>query len=46
MEPERRQRPPASALRRNNSIKKDMRPDIEQAVLNKLETLGVKSVSV
>lgn len=43
--PERKQRVTPSVLRRNNSIKKDMRPDIEQAVIMKLENLGVKPVS-
>ncbi|TKS66214.1 Zinc finger protein [Collichthys lucidus] len=40
--PERKTRVTPSVLRRNNSIKKDMRPDIEQAVMMKLENLGVK----
>ncbi|XP_027147577.1 cilium assembly protein DZIP1 isoform X1 [Larimichthys crocea] len=40
--PERKTRVTSSVLRRNNSIKKDMRPDIEQAVMMKLENLGVK----
>ncbi|XP_051283707.1 cilium assembly protein DZIP1 isoform X2 [Dicentrarchus labrax] len=40
--PEKKQRATSSALKRNTSIKKDMRPDIEQAVLMKLENLGVK----
>lgn len=35
----------SSVLKRNNSIKKAMRPDIEQAFVRKLEILGVKSVS-
>lgn len=43
--PERKTRVTSSVLRRNNSIKKDMRPDIEQAVMMKLENLGVKPVS-
>lgn len=34
-----------SVLKRNNSIKKAMRPDIEQTFVSKLEKLGVKSVS-
>ncbi|KAG8004590.1 Zinc finger protein Dzip1, partial [Nibea albiflora] len=42
--PERKTRVTSSVLRRNNSIKKDMRPDIEQAVMLKLENLGVKPV--
>ncbi|XP_035533362.1 zinc finger protein Dzip1 [Morone saxatilis] len=40
--PEKKQRATSSALKRNSSIKKDMRPDIEQAVIMKLENLGVK----
>lgn len=43
--PEKKQRVTTSALKRNASIKKDMRPDLEQAVIKKLEHLGVKSVS-
>lgn len=35
----------SSVLKRNNSIKKAMRPDIEQTFVSKLEKLGVKSVS-
>lgn len=40
-----RKRVTSSVLKRNNSIKKAMRPDIEQAFVRKLEILGVKSVS-
>lgn len=40
-----RQRVTSSVLKRNNSIKKAMRPDIEQTFVSKLEKLGVKSVS-
>ncbi len=43
--PEKKQRVTTSALKRNTSIKKDMRPDLELAVIKKLEHLGVKSVS-
>ncbi|XP_075873667.1 cilium assembly protein DZIP1 isoform X2 [Nelusetta ayraudi] len=38
-----RKRVTSSVLKRNNSIKKAMRPDIEQAFVRKLEILGVKS---
>uniref|UniRef100_A0A3Q3F3Q7 DAZ interacting zinc finger protein 1 n=1 Tax=Labrus bergylta TaxID=56723 RepID=A0A3Q3F3Q7_9LABR len=40
--PEKKQRAPSSVLKRNNSIKKDMRPDMEEAVIKRLEGLGVK----
>lgn len=40
-----RKRVTSSVLKRNNSIKKAMRPDIEQTFVSKLEKLGVKSVS-
>ncbi|XP_041822058.1 zinc finger protein Dzip1 isoform X2 [Chelmon rostratus] len=40
--PEKKQRVTSSTLKRNTSIKKDMRPDVEQAVIIKLENLGVK----
>ncbi|KAM9334295.1 cilium assembly protein DZIP1 isoform 2-T2 [Symphorus nematophorus] len=40
--PEKKQRVTSSVLKRNTSIKRDMRPDIEQSVIMKLETLGVK----
>lgn len=40
-----RTRVTSSVLKRNNSIKKAMRPDIEQTFVSKLEKLGVKSVS-
>lgn len=43
--PEKKQRVTSSTLKRNTSIKKDMRPDVEQAVIIKLENLGVKPVS-
>ncbi|XP_070814009.1 cilium assembly protein DZIP1 isoform X2 [Chaetodon trifascialis] len=39
---EKKQRATLSTLKRNSNIKKDMRPDIEQAVIMKLESLGVK----
>ncbi|XP_031708196.1 cilium assembly protein DZIP1 isoform X2 [Anarrhichthys ocellatus] len=41
--PEKKPRVTASALKRNPNIKKEMRPDLEQAVIEKLENLGVKS---
>ncbi|XP_037617986.1 zinc finger protein Dzip1 isoform X2 [Sebastes umbrosus] len=40
--PEKKPRTPSSALRKNPNIKKEMRPDLEQAVIEKLENLGVK----
>ncbi|XP_071320762.1 cilium assembly protein DZIP1 isoform X2 [Trachinotus anak] len=40
---EKKQRMSTSALKRNPSIKKEMRPELEQAVIKKLENLGVKS---
>lgn len=40
--PEKKQR----ALKKNPNIKREMRPDLEQAVVKKLENLGVKSVSL
>ncbi|XP_070786515.1 cilium assembly protein DZIP1 [Enoplosus armatus] len=40
--PERKQRATNSALKRNTNIKRDMRPELEQAVIKKLENLGVK----
>ncbi|XP_061571890.1 cilium assembly protein DZIP1 [Cololabis saira] len=40
--PERKQRAAAGALKRNASIKKEMRPELEQSVTRKLESLGVK----
>ncbi|XP_047432413.1 cilium assembly protein DZIP1 isoform X2 [Mugil cephalus] len=40
--PERKQRATANALKRNPNIKKDMRPELEQAVIKKLENLGIK----
>ncbi|XP_070712062.1 cilium assembly protein DZIP1 [Pempheris klunzingeri] len=40
--PEKRQRVTTSALKRNPSIKKEMRPDLEEALIKKLENLGVK----
>lgn len=43
--PEKKQRVSTSALKRNPSIKKEMRPDLEEAVIKKLENLGVKPVS-
>ena len=43
--PEKRQRATTSALKRNPNIKKEMRPDLEQAVIEKLENLGLKPVS-
>ncbi|KAM4560265.1 cilium assembly protein DZIP1 [Odontesthes bonariensis] len=39
---ERKQRGTAGALKRNPSIKKEMRPEIEHTLLRKLESLGVK----
>lgn len=41
--PEKKQR---ATLKRNTSIKKEMRPDMEQSLIRKLEKLGVKPVSV
>lgn len=41
--PEKKPRATASALKRNPNIKREMRPDLEQAVVEKLENLGVKS---
>ncbi|XP_039998510.1 zinc finger protein Dzip1 isoform X3 [Xiphias gladius] len=40
--PEKKHRVTASALKRNPNIKKEMRPELEQAVSKKLENLGVK----
>ncbi|XP_031147697.1 zinc finger protein Dzip1 isoform X3 [Sander lucioperca] len=40
--PEKKHRMTTSALKRNPNIKKEMRPDLEQAVIEKLENLGVK----
>uniref|UniRef100_A0A3Q1EID6 DAZ interacting zinc finger protein 1 n=1 Tax=Acanthochromis polyacanthus TaxID=80966 RepID=A0A3Q1EID6_9TELE len=40
--PEKKQRVNSSALKRNPNIKKEMRPELEQAVLKKLEKLGIK----
>lgn len=40
--PEKKQRVNSSALKRNPNIKKEMRPELEQAVLKKLENLGIK----
>ncbi|XP_038572919.1 zinc finger protein Dzip1 isoform X3 [Micropterus salmoides] len=40
--PEKKQRATISALKRNTSIKKDMRLELEQAVVKKLENLGIK----
>lgn len=34
-----------AVLKNNSSIKKDVRPDIEQALILKLESMGVKPVS-
>lgn len=34
-----------AVLINNSSIKKDLRPDIEQALILKLESMGVKPVS-
>lgn len=42
--PERKQRATSSVVKRNNSIKRDMRPDIEQTVTERLENLGVAPV--
>ncbi|XP_034408371.1 zinc finger protein Dzip1 [Cyclopterus lumpus] len=41
--PEKKPKVTTSALKRNPNIKKEMRPDLEQAVVEKLENLGVKS---
>ncbi|XP_054479925.1 cilium assembly protein DZIP1 isoform X1 [Anoplopoma fimbria] len=41
--PEKKQRATTNALKRNPNIKKEMRPDLEQAVIEKLENLGVKA---
>ncbi|TNN61514.1 Zinc finger protein Dzip1 [Liparis tanakae] len=41
--PEKKPRATAGALKRNPNIKREMRPDLEQAVVEKLESLGVKS---
>ncbi|XP_024865488.1 zinc finger protein Dzip1 isoform X2 [Kryptolebias marmoratus] len=38
-----KQRTPSSALKRNPSIKKEMRPELELSVVKKLEGLGVRS---
>lgn len=43
--PEKKQRVNISALKRNPNLKKEMRPELEQAVMEKLENLGVKPVS-
>lgn len=43
--PEKKPRASSSVLKRNNSIKKEMRPHIEQAVVMKLQKLGVRPVS-
>ncbi len=43
--PEKKQRATPSVLKKNSSIKKDMRPVIEQNVTMKLESLGIKPVS-
>ncbi|KAF3857369.1 hypothetical protein F7725_009228 [Dissostichus mawsoni] len=40
--PEKKQRVNISALKRNPNLKKEMRPELEQAVMEKLENLGVK----
>ncbi|XP_042369266.1 zinc finger protein Dzip1 isoform X2 [Plectropomus leopardus] len=40
--PERKPRGTSSALKKNPNIKKEMRPDLEQALIDKLENLGVK----
>lgn len=40
--PQRKHKVTSSALKRNPSIKKEMRPELEQAVIKKLENLGVK----
>ncbi|XP_035799554.1 cilium assembly protein DZIP1 isoform X2 [Amphiprion ocellaris] len=40
--PEKKQRVNSSALKRNPNIKKEMRPELEQAVIKKLENLGIK----
>ncbi|KAM6893944.1 cilium assembly protein DZIP1 [Xenentodon cancila] len=40
--PEKKQRAAAGALKRNANIKKEMRPELEQSVIRKLESLGVK----
>lgn len=40
--PEKKQRATSSVLKRNTSIKKEMRPVIEQAVTVRMESLGVK----
>ncbi|XP_018527131.1 cilium assembly protein DZIP1 isoform X5 [Lates calcarifer] len=41
--PEKKQRATTSALKRNPNIKREMRPELEQAVIKKLENLGVKA---
>ncbi|KAM3585722.1 uncharacterized protein V6R79_025466 [Siganus canaliculatus] len=41
--PERKHRVSSNMPKRNASMKKDMRPDIEQAVILRLENLGVKA---
>lgn len=43
--PEKRHRVTNSTLKRNPNIKREMRPELEQAVITKLETLGIKPVS-
>ncbi|XP_049919509.1 cilium assembly protein DZIP1 isoform X2 [Epinephelus moara] len=40
--PEKKQKVSSSALKKNPSIKKEMRPDLEQALIEKLENLGIK----
>ncbi|XP_040888053.1 zinc finger protein Dzip1 isoform X3 [Toxotes jaculatrix] len=40
--PEKKQRVSASALKRNPNIKREMRPELEQAVTKRLENLGIK----
>lgn len=43
--PEKKQRISPSTLKRNPNIMREMRPELEQAVITKLENLGVKPVS-
>lgn len=43
--PEKKQRLSTSTLKKNPNIMREMRPELEQAVVTKLENLGVKPVS-
>lgn len=43
--PKKKQAATPDVLKNSSSIKKDVRPDIEQALVRKLESMGVKPVS-